>query len=78
MRENRTYGSEDPAWINNPAFNIVKSYYLLYTRWLEDKIYDTPDLPEQTKRKAAFWVRCFLDAVSPSNNFRHSFDALRR
>ena len=32
----------DPAWSEIPAFSLVKQYYLLYTHWLEDTLYDAP------------------------------------
>src|SRR5262245_31635847 len=39
-RQNERF--QDPAWKENPAFDLLKEHYLLYTRWLEDAIYATP------------------------------------
>ncbi len=58
---------QETAWTENLWFDLLKEYYLLNTRWLEDAIYETPELPEKTVRKAAFWTRQVMNAVSPSN-----------
>jgi polyhydroxyalkanoate synthase len=58
---------QDPAWTQNPWFDFLKEYYLLGSRALEDAIFATPDVPEKTRRRAAFWARQWLDAVAPSN-----------
>lgn len=60
---------QDPIWKENPFYDLLKEYYLLYTHWLEDAIFQTPDLTDKTRRKAAFWVRQYLNAVSPDNFF---------
>ncbi len=59
----------DPAWTENPWFDLLKEYYLLYSRWLIDAVFKTPGVDEKTKRRAAFWLRQGLDSVSPSNFF---------
>ncbi len=56
-------------WTENPYLDLVKEYYLLYTRWLEDTVFTTPDVSEKTRRKAAFWVRQGLNALAPTNFF---------
>ncbi len=58
---------QDPAWVDNPWFDFIKEYYLLCTRAIEDTIYTTPNVPDKTRRRAAFWARQMLNAVSPSN-----------
>ena len=60
---------QEPIWFENPYFDLLKEYYLLYTRWLEDTIYATPGASEATRRKAGFWVRQFLNLASPTNAF---------
>ena len=58
---------QDKAWIENPWFDFLKEYYLLCTRAIEDTIFATPDIPDKTRRRAAFWARQMLNAMSPSN-----------
>lgn len=58
---------KDEAWTENPYFDLLKESYLLYSHWLVDAVFKTPDVDDKTKRMAAFWTRQFLDAISPSN-----------
>ncbi len=57
------------AWIENPWFDMLKEMYLVYGHWLVDAVFNTPDVDEKTKRRAAFWTRHAVDAMSPSNFF---------
>lgn len=59
----------DPIWTDVVYLDFIKQYYLLGTRWLEDAIYDSPDLDEKIKEKSAFWVRQWLNAIAPTNYF---------
>ena len=68
----------DPAWRDLPAFDALKEYYLLVSRWLNDLVYATPGLPESDKADAAFWLRQWLSAQAPSNFFLTNPVALRR
>lgn len=68
----------DPAWVENPLLDQLKELYLLQTHWLQDLIYDTPGVSEQDRRRAAFWVRQWLDAVAPSNFFWTNPEAFTR
>lgn len=68
----------DNAWVENPWFDFLKEYYLLCTRAIEDTIFATPDIPDKTRRRAAFWARQVLDAVSPSNYLWTNPTALNR
>lgn len=69
---------QDPAWVENPWFDFLKEYYLLCTRTIEDTIFTTPDVPEKTKRRAAFWARQTLNAMAPSNFLWTNPTALHR
>ncbi len=69
---------QDPAWTENPYLDTIKEFYLLFTRWTEDVIYDTPDISDKTRRKAAFWVRQNLNAIAPTNFFWTNPIAVRR
>lgn len=57
----------DPIWNEAPSFSLLKQYYLLYTHWLEDALFDAPGVPAKERRHAAFWARQWLNAVAPSN-----------
>lgn len=69
---------QDNAWVENPWFDFLKEYYLLCTRTIEDTIFTTPDVPEKTKRRAAFWARQTLNAIAPSNFLWTNPTALHR
>ncbi len=69
---------QDPIWNKNPCFDHLKEVYLLYTHWLEDAIYATPDVTEQEKLKAGFLIRQLLNAIAPSNFFWSNPAALQR
>ncbi len=58
---------QDPAWNDNPWFDYLKEVYLLGTHAVEDALFATPDVPDKTRRQAAFWVRQWLNALAPSN-----------
>jgi len=57
----------DPIWTENAGLNTLKQYYLLWTRWLEDAIFEAPGVEDKTRRKAAFWARQMLNATAPTN-----------
>ena len=69
---------QDPGWTENPFFDTCKETYLLYTRWLEDAIFDTPWVDDKTRRRAAFWAREVLNGVAPSNFFWSNPVAIER
>jgi polyhydroxyalkanoate synthase len=56
-------------WTENPYLDTIKEYYLLYTRWLEDAVFTTPDLTDKERKRAAFWLRQGLNALAPTNYF---------
>jgi len=68
----------DKAWTDSPWFDVLKEYYLLYTRAIEDAIYATPEIPEKSKRRAAFWTRQALNALAPGNYLWSNPEALNR
>jgi len=69
---------QDKAWVENPWFDFLKEYYLLCTRTIEDTIFATPDVPEKTRRRAAFWARQTLNAMAPGNFLWTNPTALHR
>lgn len=57
----------DEGWDENAFFNFLKQAYLLGgTAWL-DSINEIPGLDDKTRHRAEFFVRQFVNALSPSN-----------
>ncbi len=61
--DRRFHGSE---WQQLPFFDYLRQSYLLNAKFVEQAI-QASKLDSQTKRKAAFFARQYLDALSPSN-----------
>ena len=57
----------DPVWSDEPAWDLLKQWYLFYTRRIQDALFDTPGLSAKARRRAAFWWRKWLNAVAPTN-----------
>ena len=57
----------DSVWNESAPFSLLKQYYLLYTHWLEEALFDAPDTPAKERRHAAFWARQWLNAIAPNN-----------
>ena len=68
----------DPVWTDEPTWDIVKESYLALTRCLEDMLFETPGVSEKERRRAAFWVRKWLNAMAPTNFFFSNPLAMRR
>ncbi len=68
----------DAVWSDQPGFAYLKEMYLLYSRYLEDAIYNTEDIDPGQRQRAAFWARQWLDAIAPTNFFWTNPEALRR
>ncbi|HMM53783.1 MAG TPA: alpha/beta fold hydrolase [Candidatus Desulfobacillus sp.] len=57
----------DPVWSDSATWDIVKEWYLLLTRNVQDALYQTPGLSGKERRRAAFWWRKWLNAMAPTN-----------
>ena len=68
----------DPAWSELPALSILKQFYLLYTRWSQEAMFETPGVPAKDRRRATYWARQWLNAVAPTNYFLTNPVAIRR
>lgn len=68
----------DPVWEQSPTWDIVKEWYLAFTHRLEDMYFETPGLSDKERRRAAFWLRKWLNAVAPTNFFWSNPVALRK
>jgi len=56
-----------PDWQQNPLFDALKQGYLLAATALLKTSSETQGLHEKQKRKLIFYLRQFLDAISPTN-----------
>ena len=68
----------DPAWSEVPTWDIIKESYLSFTHRLEDMLFETPGLSDKERRRAAFWVRKWLNAMAPTNFFFTNPVAIRK
>ncbi|MDH5341107.1 MAG: hypothetical protein OEW22_15090, partial [Rubrivivax sp.] len=68
----------DPAWTEVPGWDVIKESYLAITHRLEDMLYETPGLSDKERRRAAFWLREWLNAMAPTNFLPTNPVALRK
>ncbi|PKO87997.1 MAG: alpha/beta hydrolase [Betaproteobacteria bacterium HGW-Betaproteobacteria-12] len=59
----------DPVWTDSASWDIIKEWYLAFTRHLEDMLFETPGLSDKERRRSAFWLRNWLNMVAPPNFF---------
>jgi len=57
----------DPAWSENPVFDMMRQSYLATSDWMNGLIASVDDVDPRTHRKAEFFTRLLTDAFSPSN-----------
>ena len=55
------------AWSSLPAFDFLKSAYLLTSRYIMEAVGGLEGLDDKEKAKALFYTRQFVDALSPAN-----------
>ena len=65
-------------WRDNAYYDLLKQWYLLYTRWIGEAVYDTPAMTKHNRRRAAFWVRQWFNAFAPTNFFLTNPVAMRK
>lgn len=58
---------QDEAWNTNPVYNAVKQSYLLNYEWFLNRIESNESLSPRERRRVSFYLRQFLDSISPSN-----------
>ncbi|HZS78667.1 MAG TPA: class I poly(R)-hydroxyalkanoic acid synthase [Ktedonobacteraceae bacterium] len=56
-----------PDWEQNPVFDALKQSYLLVATALLKAAVDIEGMDEKQQRKLIFYLRQFLDAISPTN-----------
>ena len=67
----------DPAW-TQPAWALLKQWYLFYARSVQDALYQTPGLSPKERRRAAFWWRQCQNAMAPTNFLFSNPAAMRK
>ncbi len=56
-----------PDWQQNPVFDAIKQNYLLTATTLLKSVAEVKGLDEKQQHKTVFYLRQFLDAISPTN-----------
>lgn len=57
----------DSRWLHHPWFNLLSQHYLLITRHIQTLVDGLEFKDKATGRQIQFFVRQYLDALSPSN-----------
>ena len=58
---------KDPAWSENPMFDMMRQSYLVTSDWMNGLISSVEDVDPMVKRRAEFFTKLLTDAFSPSN-----------
>lgn len=58
---------KDDAWRENPAFDALRQAYLVAAQWLMDTTDGWKEVDPDLHRRAQFYTRQFVDALSPTN-----------
>ncbi|MDI1364320.1 MAG: class I poly(R)-hydroxyalkanoic acid synthase [bacterium] len=67
----------DPDWVANPMFDMMKQSYLLTSNWLNGLVSDVEGVDPASKRRVEFFTKMLTDAFSPSNFLISNPAALR-
>jgi polyhydroxyalkanoate synthase len=57
----------DPAWSENPVFDVMKQSYLLTSEWMNRLVGSVEGVEPLTKRRVEFFTKMMTDSLSPSN-----------
>lgn len=68
----------DPAWTDDPWFALVKKSYLLAARQMTELVAGAGGLDEKTRARIDFFVRQYLNALSPANFPATNPEALKK
>ncbi|WP_370237269.1 MULTISPECIES: class I poly(R)-hydroxyalkanoic acid synthase [Henriciella] len=77
VSESRDRRFSDPDWSANPAFEFMRKAYELNSSWMLSLLDSASELTTAEKRKAQFYTRQTIDALSPSNFFATNPAALK-
>jgi polyhydroxyalkanoate synthase subunit PhaC len=67
----------DPDWVENPVFDVIKQSYLLTSNWLNGLVTEVQGVDPMTKRRVEFFMKMLTDAFAPSNFLASNPAALR-
>ena len=67
----------DPEWTANPAFEFMRRAYELNADWMMSILNSAEDLSIADRRKAQFYTKQTVDALSPTNFFATNPAALK-
>jgi polyhydroxyalkanoate synthase len=65
-RKDKRFAAEE--WSKNAVFNAIKQSYLLSYNWFLRQLEASDSLSPAARRRASFYLRQYLDSVSPSNS----------
>lgn len=57
----------DPAWSENPVFDMMKQSYLLTSNWLNGLVSQVEGVDPMNKRRVEVFTKMLTDAIAPSN-----------
>jgi polyhydroxyalkanoate synthase len=69
---------KDDDWKHNEVFDFIKQSYVLSARFVQDVVTHVDGLGPCTAQKVDFYVRQFVDAMSPSNFVLTNPEVLRK
>jgi len=58
---------KDESWDSNFLFDFFKQSYLITARQIQQTVANVDGLPEESRKKVAFFTRQYVDALAPSN-----------
>jgi polyhydroxyalkanoate synthase len=69
---------KDDAWRDNEVFDFIRQSYLLAARYFTSAVNSADGLDPKTAQKVDFYMRQFVDAMSPANFVMTNPEVLRR
>ncbi|HEX5613043.1 MAG TPA: hypothetical protein VFX67_10320, partial [Burkholderiales bacterium] len=58
---------KDETWDSSFLFDFLKQSYLITARQIQQTVANVDGLPEDSRKKVAFFTRQYVDALAPSN-----------
>ncbi len=67
----------DPDWVSNPMFDVIKQSYLITSDWLNELVTGVDGVDPMVRRRVQFFTKMLTDAISPTNFLLSNPAALR-